>query len=133
MCLCNSLIKLLIVSLTLLVNGCCILLPCDRGNHVGGYVRDASGRPIAGASVEFYGVTHATDSDGCFFFGGTLAAPGFQLSVSKGGYKMYKGGRRFSFYEINVTLEEVSGSPGSKAEWKELTINQVDASPSCKK
>lgn len=112
--------------------GCCLFVPCDRLNHVGGYVRDSSGRPIFGAKVEFYGVTHTTDKDGCFFFGGVLAASGFQIHAAKPGYKPYSGGRRFEFYEIGITLVDESNVGTSQATWKELSIDQLSTSPTCK-
>ena len=109
-----------------------MLLPCDRLNHVGGYVRDSSGRPITGAKVAFYGVTHISDKDGCFFFGGALAAPGFQVEAAKPGYKPYSGGRRFALYEIIITLVDESNAGTSQATWNELSMEQLSTSPTCK-
>lgn len=51
-----------IFALTLIASVCggclCWFVPCDRFNHVSGHVRAATGDPIEGAEVEFYGVTH---------------------------------------------------------------------------
>jgi len=112
--------------------GCCALMPCHRVNHVGGYVLGANGKPVAGATVLFYGLTQLTDSDGCFFFGGQLAASGFQVEAERDGYKRFSQERHFERYEITIVLEEVSSNRESSAVWKVLTANQASNSPSCR-
>ncbi|MEQ1517173.1 MAG: hypothetical protein ABL931_11870, partial [Usitatibacteraceae bacterium] len=59
-------------------------------------------------------------------------APGFQVEVAMPGYKPYGGGRRFALYEINVTLEDESNALASEATWKELSLEQSRASPTCR-
>jgi hypothetical protein len=73
----------------------CMFVPCDRHVHVSGHVYDEHHRPLRDAEVEYYGERKRTDANGCFYFRGLLAAPGFNISVSKPGFKTYTDGKRF--------------------------------------
>jgi len=106
-------------------------MPCDRPNHVGGYVRDSAGRPVPDAKVMFYGIARNTDVNGCFYFGGVLAAPGFRIEVSKDGFKQYVEGRPFALYEINIVLENEASVIASHATWRKLTVDEIGSSPLC--
>jgi len=76
-------------------------------NHVSGHVRSTSGEPIEAADVLFYGVTRKTDGDGCFHFGGVLAASGFRIEVHKAGFKPYSEARKFNLYDVEVVLDRL--------------------------
>ena len=109
-----------------------MFVPCDRLNHVGGYVRDADQRPISGATVTFYGVSEQTDAEGCFFFGGALAASRFRVEVTKDGYAPFSEGRGFALYDMSVTLESVASGQASRAKWRKITADEARVTPSCK-
>ena len=103
------------------LSGCCMFVPCDRLNHVAGYVRDSSGKPIPDAIVEFYGVVRRTDATGCFHFGGALAASYFDLRATKEGYSTYAEEKPFAPYDVAITLEADVSARKSHAEWREIT------------
>ena len=132
-------LKLLLVTLAMLsvfavilVSGCiCWFAPCDRAVHVSGHVRDTRGAPVKDAAVEFYGVTRATCDDGCFHFGGVLAAPGFTVAVSKPGYKPYREGRKFAYYDIEITLAPAEDPRQSTGLWRVLKENDLAAHAMC--
>ena len=100
-------------------------------NHVSGHVRTASGRPIEGAQVEFYGVTKKTDASGCFAFGGTLAASGFQVEVRTPGYKAFSEGRKFDLYDLDVILEDQRSLQKSRATWRVLSRDKAEEIGEC--
>src|SRR4051794_12009182 len=86
-------------------SGCvCMFVPCDKWVHVSGHVFDEKHNPLQDADVEFYGDIKKTDANGCFYFGGVLAASGFNISVSKPGFKSYTEGKEFDYYDIDVSL-----------------------------
>jgi hypothetical protein len=119
-----------LVSFTL--SGClCWFVPCDRSNHVSGHVRTASGQPIEGAEVEFYGVTEKTDASGCFAFGGTLAASGFRVEARKPGYKVFSEGRKFDLYDLDVILEDERSPLKSRATWRVLSRDEAEETGEC--
>ena len=90
-----------------------MFVPCDRKLHVSGHVVDGQHKPISKATVEFYGVKKQTDEKGCFYFGGLLAATGFNVAVSKPGYKNYRAGKEFPVSEapgVSVFYKDESGA-----------------------
>jgi hypothetical protein len=110
-----------VFALVIASTGCvCMFVPCDRKVHVSGHVFDEKHKPLRDADVEFYGVTHKTDKNGCFYFGGLLAAPGFNVVISKPGYKKYEEGREFDYYDIDVTLAPEDDSENSSGSWRKL-------------
>ena len=109
----------------------CWFVPCDRQVHVSGYVFDENHNPLQGAIVEFYGTTRLTTANGCFRFSGHLAAPGFNVVVRKTGYKPYREGRRFDYYEIEITLVPESSSNSSIGEWHVLKVDELDSHQEC--
>jgi len=102
-----------------------MFVPCDRQNHVSGHVFDAQHKPISRATVEFYGVKTETDENGCFYFGGHLAGAGFNVAASKPGYKSYREGREFKFYDIDITLASADSQEPSSAVWNELIAGEL--------
>jgi len=92
---------------------------------------DTDKNPIQDANVEFYGVTEKTDKKGCFYFGGVLAAPGFNVSVSKEGYKPYKEGKEFKYYNITVIMEKDDSDKNSTGEWKEAEVSKPGDTNPC--
>jgi hypothetical protein len=123
---------LLVAGIILLMNGCvCWFVPCDKAVHVSGHVLDENARSIENASVLFYGVTRDTCPDGCFRFGGLLAARGFALRVTKPGYKSYEDARRFAYYDVTVKLARNGTPRTSTAVWTELSENDVGSHTTC--
>jgi Carboxypeptidase regulatory-like domain len=115
---------LLIAASTL--SGClCWFLPCDRRIHVSGTVVDAAGAPIEGAKVELFDDAVQTKRNGCFRFRGTLAVPGFRVTVSKPGYKTYREERRYDLYDLRVTLVPEDSPSQSTAVWRELRDEEL--------
>jgi hypothetical protein len=108
-----------------------MFVPCDRGVHVSGHVLDAQHRPISHATVEFYGVKKETADDGCFRFGGHLAASGFAIKVSKPTYKTYSESKEFNYYDIDVTLESENNEQQSSATWHTLSKDQLPKYEKC--
>ncbi len=97
-----------------------MFVPCDRRLHVSGHVFDAQHKPISNATIEFYGVKKETDENGCFYFGGLLAASGFNVAANKPGYKSYREGKKFEFYDLDITLASIDSQQSSSAVWHKL-------------
>ena len=97
-----------------------MFVPCDRKLHVSGHVFDAQHKPVGNATIEFYGVKKEIDENGCFYFGGLLAASGFNVAVNKPGYKPYREGKEFDFYDIDVMLASMDSDQPSSAIWHKL-------------
>ena len=108
-----------------------MFVPCDRAVHVSGHVFDAQHKPISNATVEFYGVKHQTDENGCFYFGGVLAASGFSLAVSKPGDKPYREGKDFDFYDVEIMLTPADAEQPSSAVWHKLQAAQLPKYQEC--
>jgi len=102
-------------------------------NHVSGLVRSTSGAPIEAADVLFYGVTRKTDANGCFHFGGVLAASGFQIEVRKAGFKPYSEARNFNLYDLEVVLETSDSPVRSRATWRVLGREEAKEFAGCKR
>ena len=112
--------------------GCiCMFVPCDRQVHVSGHVLDAQHKPVGHATVQFYGVQKETDENGCFYFGGLLAAPGFNVSVTKDGYKPYREGKEFKYYDIEVTLAPENSELSSSGSWRALNESELSKFKAC--
>ena len=110
----------------------CLFFVGDKLNHVGGHVRDKSGKPIEGVHVTFYGVTKATDSNGCFYFGGYLAASGFYVRATQLGFSAFEESHSFAWYDIDITMRPL-GYGMSSASWRELKESELQSTPECKK
>ena len=108
-----------------------MFVPCDRKLHVSGHIFDAQHKPVSHATVEFYGVKKETDANGCFYFGGVLAAPGFNVSVAKPGYQPYREGKEFDFYDIEVTLAATDDAQKSSGVWRKLTADELAKYKEC--
>jgi hypothetical protein len=108
-----------------------MFVPCDRRVHVSGHVFDSQHKPIGHAKVEFYGSTQETDERGCFYFGGLLAAPGFNVTVSKSGYKPYREGKEFDYYDIEVTLAPDNSNQQSSGSWRKLNEEELSKYRTC--
>ncbi len=108
-----------------------MFVSCDRKLHVSGHVVDGQHKPISKATVEFYGVKKQTDENGCFYFGGLLAATGFNVAVSKPGYKNYRAGKEFDFYDIDITLVPTNSEQLSSAVWHKLPENELPKYKEC--
>ena len=124
--------KHLLLAFALICSGCvCVFLPCDRKVHVSGHVFDAQHKPLGNATIEFYGVKKQTDENGCFYFGGLLAAPGFNVAVTKPGYKSYREGREFDFYDIDVMLASDTADQPSSGVWRKLPAAELSKHKEC--
>jgi Carboxypeptidase regulatory-like domain len=108
-----------------------MFVPCDRKLHVSGHVIDTQHKPVVNATIEFYGVKKQTDEDGCFYFGGLLAAPGFNVAVTKPGYKLYREGKEFDFYDIDVTLASSDSDQPSSAVWHKVPATELSKYKEC--
>jgi hypothetical protein len=108
-----------------------MFIPCDRRLHVSGHVLDLQHKPISKATVEFYGVKKQTDENGCFYFDGLLGAPGFNVAVMKPGYKNYREGKEFDFYDIDVTLVPADSEQSSSGVWHKLQSNELSKYKEC--
>ena len=126
------LMQCLILVVALICGGCvCMFVPCDRRLQVSGHVFDLQHKPISHATVEFYGVKKETDDTGCFYFGGLLAASGFNVSVTKSGYKPYREGKELAYYDIEVTLVPDSSEGQSSGVWHTLSEEQLSKYKDC--
>ena len=108
-----------------------MFVPCDRKLHVSGHVLDNKHHPISQAKVELYGVTKETDENGCFYFGGLLAASGFNVKVSKPGYAPYREGKAFEYYDIEVVLGPEEGNQQSYGSWHKLSQDELSKYQAC--
>ncbi len=102
-----------------------MFVPCDRKLHVSGHVLDIQHQPISNATIELYGVKQQTDDNGCFYFGGLLAASGFYVSASNPGYRSYREGKEFDFYDIEITLASIDSPQPSSAVWHRLAVGDL--------
>jgi hypothetical protein len=110
-----------------------MFVPCDRNVHVSGHVFDSQHKPLRNATIEFYDVKNQTDENGCFYFGGLLAAPGFNVAVTKPGYKSYREGKEFDFYDIDVTLAAEGADQPSFGVWHKLPASELSKHEECAK
>jgi hypothetical protein len=128
----NRLAPSLALAAVLLGGGCvCMFVPCDRALHVSGHVFDSEHKPVSHATVEFYGVKKETDENGCFYFGGVLAASGFNVGVTRSGYKPYREGKEFDFYDIDVNLASTDAAQQSSAIWHKLQPGELSKYKEC--
>jgi hypothetical protein len=122
----------LLLSFTVACSGCvCWFVPCDRRLHVSGHAFDNQHHPVSQASVTFYGVTKETPEDGCFYFDGLLAAQGLNVQVVKAGYKPYREGKEFAYFDIEVTLEPENSDRPSSGSWRELSRDELSKYKAC--
>jgi len=108
-----------------------VLAPRDRRLHVSGQVSDIDHNPIAYATVVLNGIRKETDEKGCFYFGGTMVADDFDLTVTKVGYKPYHGLKEFDFFETIVTLSSENSEQQSTAIWQRLAVDEVSKYKPC--
>lgn len=105
----------------LLLSGCaCWFMPCDRVFRLSGHVLELDGRPVSGANVELHSAKAHTCNDGCFYLPVSPAASGFELVVSKEGYRRYAREWRAGDYDVTVHLAPSSGTADSNATWKDV-------------
>jgi hypothetical protein len=124
----------LYLTIALLGAGCTsTFLSGDRRLHVSGHVLDAQHKPIGYAVVELHGVKKETDENGCFYFGGTNPGMDVSITVSKLGYKPYRAGKEFDFYEVVITLAAENSERPSSAIWHRLYIEELSKFDDCLK
>jgi hypothetical protein len=118
--------------LLLAQTGClCWFVPCDRELHVSGHVYDARGKPVRDAEVELYGDTRRTRADGCFRFTGVLAASGFEVTVTKPGFKTYREGKKSYLYDLAIVLQPEDSPGSSTGAWRVLEDSEVPNHEAC--
>ena len=117
---CNRATNLIVVSLSLLLGGCCYFYPCHPGSSLIGVVQSAGGIPIEDATVSLFGTSRAIGKDGCFSF--RLAdAPPFTLSATAKGYVPFEGKAKYGTYHVTLILEPVGSRMPSKATWRKIS------------
>jgi Carboxypeptidase regulatory-like domain len=119
----------------LLLSGCaCWFMPCDRVFRLSGHVLELDGRPVNGATVELYSARTHSCADGCFYLPVVPAASGFELVVSKEGYRSYTRTWRAGDYDVTVHLAPASGTADSSATWKDVAavVRPACAAVDCK-
>jgi hypothetical protein len=119
----------------LLLNGCaCWFMPCDRVFRLSGHVLELDGQPVEGATVELYSARTHSCADGCFNLPVAPAASGFELVVSKEGYRRYAREWHAGDYDVTVHLAPVSSSADSSATWKDVAagVRPACAAVKCK-
>jgi hypothetical protein len=124
--------KNLLLVFVFICSGCvCMFVPCDQKLHVSGHVLDTQHKPVGNATIEFYGIKKQSDENGCFYFGGLLAGPGFNVAVTKPGYKSYREGKEFDFYDIDVTLASEDSEQPSSGIWHKLSAAELSKHKEC--
>ena len=94
----------------LLLSGCaCWFMPCDRVFGLSGHVLELDGRPVRGATVELHGKRAQSCADGCFYFPLASDNSGFELVVSKEGYRRYARVWHAGDQDVTVHLAPASG------------------------
>lgn len=105
------LVRISVLTLPLVLTGCCYFFPCHPATYIAGTVTDAvSHQPIADAAVQLYFYETHTMHAGCFALGGADAQP-FEFSVSAHGYKPITVRPKPGSYRATVTLrpEQTAG------------------------
>jgi hypothetical protein len=118
----------LLLAAMLLLSGCaCWFMPCDRVFRLSGHVLELDGRPVSGATVELHSASTRSCADGCFYLPVAPAASGFELVVSKEGYRRYARKWSAGDYDVIVHLAPASGTADSSATWKDVAAR----TPAC--
>ncbi len=116
----------LMLTLVLMVSGCCYLAPCHFGTEVIGHVYDGKNVPIENAKVTLYGYVVNTDSRGCFYLNKADALP-FELTVEAQGYKTVRSDSQWGKFEVKVNLKSEGSPENGTISWEQ----KRDEVPDC--
>ena len=123
----KALALLLVAPGSVVLAGCCALLPCHPATALVGAVAASNGAPIAKSRVVLYGINVRTNAKGCFKARLRDALP-FTFVVAAEGYKTIEMKAKPGFYRAKVSLAPLQSSEASRAEWLAISSGEYEVS-----
>ncbi len=123
----KALALLLVAPGSVILSGCCALMPCHPATALVGAVAASSGAPVQDSRVALYGTNIRTDAKGCFKARLPDALP-FTFVVAAEGYKTIEIKAKAGFYRAKVSLAPLQSSEASRAEWLTISSGEYEAS-----